>query len=303
MSDHRENDIIDIIADAAPSAEAQTHGPRPAGLLTNAGRCGKSGLARSRRVVAAAVMMVLAACASIVRSHIYLPEPMPKTVSWSGPAPSDVTATTADGLKLRGYYWPVQVAGGDLIVFFHGQSGNRYLAARMAAPLAAGGGLLVASYRGYGDNPGKPDESGLYADARAFLALARELAPGSRIYLLGFSLGAAPALHTAAEEEVAGVVTVGAFAALRDVAPPMARGILPDRFDNRAAIARVTEPILIMHARADEVVPSTQATSLRDQAPDRVRLLWVEGMGHGADFGFLAPIIWENIRLMPANGK
>jgi hypothetical protein len=41
-----------------------------------------------------------------------------------------------------------------------------------------------------------PDESGLYADA---------------LYLFGFSLGAAPALHNAAEEEVAGVV-LGAFA-------------------------------------------------------------------------------------------
>ena len=244
-------------------------------------------------------MLALAACASTVRSRIYLPEPMPATVSWSGPAPSEVTATTADGLKLRGYYWPVQSAGGDLIVFFHGNAGNRYTAARMAAPLAAGGGLLVASYRGYGDNPGKPDESGLYADARAFLALARELAPDSRIYLLGFSLGAAPALHTAAEEEVAGVVTVNAFAALEDVAPPGTRGILPDRFDNRAAIARVDEPILILHSRADEVVPFAQAQALRDRAPHGVRLLWLEGIGHRVDFGTLAPLVWENIRLMP----
>lgn len=245
------------------------------------------------------MMLVLAACASTVRSRIYLPEPMPATVSWSGPAPSEVTATTADGLKLRGYYWPVQSPGGDLIVFFHGNSGNRYTAARMAAPLAAGGGLLVASYRGYGDNPGKPNEAGLYADARAFLSLARELAPNSRIYLVGFSLGAAPALHIAAEEEVAGVVIIGAFAALRDVAPPMSRGILPDRFDNRASIARVAEPILILHAPADEVVPFAQAYALRDRAPHGVRLLRLEGAGHGVDFDFLAPGIWENIRQMP----
>lgn len=258
-----------------------------------------SNRARWRLAAVGALALVLTACASTVRSRIYLPEPMPASVSWDGPAPSEVTATTADGLSLRGYYWPVQSPGGDLILFFHGNGGNRYTAARRAAPLAAGGGLLVASYRGYGDNPGTPDEAGLYADARAFLTLARQLAPNSRIYLVGFSLGAAPALHTAAEEEVAGVVILGAFAALADVAPPMARGVLPDRFDNRANIARVTEPILILHAPEDEVVPFAQAKELQALARDRVRLLRLEGTFHAADFEFLAPMIWENIRLMP----
>jgi fermentation-respiration switch protein FrsA (DUF1100 family) len=243
-------------------------------------------------------MLTLASCTSTVRSRIYLPEPMPAEVSWSGRAPDEVTALTTDGLTLRGYYWPPQSAGGDLILFFHGQSGNRYTAARRAAPLAAGGGLLVASYRGYGDNPGEPHEAGLYADARAFLALARKLAPNSRVYLFGFSLGAAPALHVAAEEEVAGVVILGAFAALRDVAPPMARGVLPDRYDNRAAIARVAEPILLLHGTADEVVPTAQAKELQAAAP-RMRLLWLEGHGHGVDFETLWPMIWENIRQMP----
>jgi fermentation-respiration switch protein FrsA (DUF1100 family) len=259
----------------------------------------RSDRARLHLAAAAAMVLALASCASTVRSRIYRPEPMPSSVSWSGRAPEEVTATTADGLTLRGYYWPPPSVGGDLILFFHGQSGNRYTAARLAAPLAAGGGLLVASYRGYGDNPGQPDEPGLYADARAFLALARRLAPNSRIYLLGFSLGAAPALHTAAEEEVAGVVTVGAFAGLRDVAPPIARGVLPDRFDNRAAIARVAEPILLIHATADEVVPFAQAEELRALAPHNARLLRMEGTGHAVDFDFLSPIVWENIHLMP----
>jgi fermentation-respiration switch protein FrsA (DUF1100 family) len=245
------------------------------------------------------MMLALASCASTIRSRIYRPQPMPAVIAWDGRAPEEVTADTADGLKLRGYYWPPQAEGGELILFFHGQSGNRYTNARMAAPLAARGGLLVASYRGYGDNPGKPDEAGLYADARAFLALARKLAPTSRIYLMGFSLGGAPALNTAAEEEVAGVVTLAAFASLADVAPPISRRLLPDRFDNRAAIARVSEPILILHGTADEVIPFAQAEALRASASHGVRLLRLEGAGHAADFDRLSPIVWDNVRQMP----
>lgn len=252
-----------------------------------------------RLAIAGSMIIALSSCASTLRSRIYRPEPMPAVLAWSGGAPTDVTTTTADGMKLRGYYWPPRTAGGDVILFFHGQSGNRYAAARLAAPLAAGGGLLVASYRGYGDNPGSPSEAGLHADARAFLSLARRLAPGSRIYLLGYSLGAAPALRLAAEAEVAGVVTLGAFAELADVAPPIARGMLPDRFDNRASIARVEEPILLIHATADEIVPFAQAQALRALAPRGARLLRLEGAGHAADFGALAPTVWENIHAMP----
>ncbi len=248
--------------------------------------------------LAVLVVLLLTSCASTIQSRIYRPEPMPASVTWTGRAPEDVSATTADGLTLRGYYWPPQTADGDVIVYFHGQRGNRYVGATEAAPLATGGGLLVASYRGYGDNPGTPDEAGLYADARAFLSLARTLAPKSRIYLVGFSLGAAPALHTAAEEEVDGVVTIGAFASLRDVAPRIARGVLTDRFDNRAAIARVDEPILMFHATKDEVIPFSQAKALQALGK-RVRLLHLEGSGHGVDFEFLAPAIWEHIRQMP----
>ena len=298
MPTQTQADIIETTPETARSPEAGSKIASLAASPAGDRRRGRLDRGHTRLVAAVAMMVTLAGCASTVRSRIYLPEPMPATISWEGRAPDEVTATTADGLRLRGYYWPVQSAGGDLIVFFHGQSGNRYRAARMAAPLAAGGGLLIASYRGYGDNPGKPDESGLYADARAFLSLARQLAPNSRIYLVGFSLGAAPALHTAAEEEVAGVVTIGAFAALKDVAPPMARGVLPDRFDNRAVIGRVAEPILMLHATADEVVPPAQAKALQALA-QRVRLLWLEGAGHGVDFERLSPMIWENIRLMP----
>lgn len=249
--------------------------------------------------LASVAMMSCLSCASTVRSRFYQPEPMPANVTWSGAAPSEVTATTADGLTLRGYYWPPKSDEAEVILFFHGRSGNRFTYANIIAPLAAGGGVLIADYRGYGDNPGSPTEQGLYADARAFLSLARTLAPKSRIYVFGFSLGAALALHVAAEEEVAGVITLAAFTELADVSPVWSRGLLRDRYDNRAAIARVEEPILMLHSTEDEVVPFSQVKELQALAPRGVRLLRVEGAGHAVNFEFLAPIIRENIQQMP----
>ncbi|MDD1451530.1 hypothetical protein NHF48_011970 [Sphingomonas sp. H160509] len=50
-----------------------------------------------------------------------------------------------------------------MLIYVPGRAGNRDIAARAAQAFARDGrGVLVASYRGYGDNPGVPDERGLY---------------------------------------------------------------------------------------------------------------------------------------------
>ena len=113
-------------------------------------------------------------------------------VQFAGEAPQDVNASTADGLDLAGYYWPAKAGNDTLVVYFHGNGYNQLVGAARAEPLRKGGhGVLVASYRGYGDNPGVPSEEGLFADAEAWMAEARELAPGADVYLFGHSLGVA----------------------------------------------------------------------------------------------------------------
>nr|MDQ3075406.1 alpha/beta hydrolase [Pseudomonadota bacterium] len=132
----------------------------------------------------------LAGCAGLIRDRIYKPVPIAQTpVTFVGEAPKTVLVTNADGLRLQGYYWSAAPGNDTLLVYFHGNGFNQLVGARRAQPLTAGGhGVLVASYRGYGGNPGKPSEQGLFTDAEAWMAKARELAPDSRLYLFGHSL-------------------------------------------------------------------------------------------------------------------
>lgn len=255
-------------------------------------------------LIAAALLAAgLPGCQSVIQDRVYRPDPMPAAIDWQGAAPREVSVTARDGLILRGYHWPAAGEGRDLILFFHGNGGNRARAAGMAAPLARHGyQVLVASYRGYGDNPGRPTEAGLMRDAAAFLAEARRLAPGGRIYLFGYSLGGAVALHLAAQEEVAGVATLGAFTSLRAAAPAVARALIAERYDNLAAIARVTEPILLLHGTADRTIPFAHAEALRRSAAGPARLLRIEGAGHDVDWEAIAPVIADNLRQMPRPG-
>ena len=82
----------------------------------------------------------------------------------------EITVTTADGLDLVAWYLPAQ-AGKPVIVMTHGNAGNIGHRTGKLQPFAeAGYGLFLVEYRGYAGNPGKPDEEGLYNDARAGLA-------------------------------------------------------------------------------------------------------------------------------------
>lgn len=242
-----------------------------------------------------AAALILAGCAGIVRERIYRPEPIAAgRPAWRGAAPLPVTARTSDGLVLNGYYWPPAAGRRDILVFFHGNAGNRVTAALMAEPLARhGSGVLVASYRGYGGNPGRPSEAGLIADGAAFVALARQLQQGGRLYLVGWSLGGAVALELAGRTPVDGVATLGAFSRLADEAPPMARPFLPDRFDNLAAIRRVTAPVYLFHGTRDEVVPYAHAARLREASGSRATIVTISGAGHRPDFAEIADTVWQ----------
>ena len=208
-------------------------------------------------------------------------------------APAAISTTTSDGLQLGGYYWPAAPGNDTIIVYFHGNGFNQLVGARRAEPLRVGGhGVLVASYRGYGGNPGRPSEEGLFTDAEAWLAKARELAPNARLYLFGHSLGGAVALEMAARHPVSGVATLGTFTRLADVAPAIARGFLPDRFDNLRAIQRVTAPVFLIHGTQDQIVPFTATGRLRQASGGRAKVVPLQGAGHHVPLEKLSPAVW-----------
>lgn len=234
-------------------------------------------------------------CAGIIRDRIYLPDPAQPnaSVAWNGVASGDVTTTTADGLVLKGFYWPPTNGHSDVTVYFHGNGGNAVTAAASAGPLTEGGhGVLVADYRGYGGNLGKPSEAGLMRDGEAWMRLAGTLRPNGRKYVFGHSLGGAVALAMASRFPVDEVVTLGAFARLADVAPRIARPFLPDHYDNLAAIRRVTAPVFLLHGTADDVVPFANAERLRAAGGERATLATLTGGGHQIDLRQVTPRLW-----------
>ncbi len=117
-----------------------------------------------------------------------------------------------------------------LVLFFHGNAGDRRGRVDYCQVFnGARADVFVIDYRGYADNPGSPNETGLLKDARALWKYATETCnvDASRIVLFGESLGGGVAVGLAHEVCAAGTPPAGlivrsTFSSLTDaVAHPL----------------------------------------------------------------------------------
>src|SRR3546814_9510930 len=104
---------------------------------------------------------------------------------------------TRDGMIVTVYYWAGDPDDKDIVVFFHGRGAHQGVGAKYAQYIAGhGDNVLVASYRGFGGNPGQPSKPGLLRDADAFIDEARKrVGAGERLGPVGQYLGSDGALQ------------------------------------------------------------------------------------------------------------
>jgi fermentation-respiration switch protein FrsA (DUF1100 family) len=148
-------------------------------------------------------------------------------------------------------------------------------------------------YHGYGTSPGRPTEAGVYDDVdAAFDHLTTKLGvPEDRIVAFGWSVGGGPTLYLAAKRKLAGVIVQSTFTTTFRVLTRVP--IFPfDRFANLSRIGQVRCPVLIMHGRADGLIPFRMGEELFAAANEPKTCFWVEGAGHN-DLVARAGPAWE----------
>ncbi|WP_244849555.1 alpha/beta hydrolase [Caballeronia sp. SL2Y3] len=195
-----------------------------------------------------------------------------------------ITLQTQDGLELKARYRAPPDAHAPTVLLFHGNGEDLTQRAHIAHEMIeAGYGVLLAEYRGYGGNPGKPHEAGLYADARAAYAYAR--ARSRLIVLHGYSLGSGVAVQLASEASVLALILEAPFTSIVDVAAARfrffpVRALARDRYDNLSKIASIRAPILIYGGTRDFVVPPVHFQRLFEAARGDKHLAMIEDADH-----------------------
>jgi hypothetical protein len=234
-------------------------------------------------------------------SMIFFPEQDPSGF-WDVEAVSSGTGTvveecffpTDDGERLHGWWCRPETSGAAasattemVMLWFHGNAGNLSQRAGLMLELAGiPAQVFIVDYRGYGRSSGRPNEKGLYRDARAAWRYLREDGgvDAERIVILGKSLGGAVAVDLAAEVDPAGLIVESSFTSIPEMAahhyPFIPRCLVRTKMDSLSKIGGVDCPILVIHSPADEVVPFVHGERLFEAASGDTRFFEVPGAGH-----------------------
>ncbi len=168
------------------------------------------------------------------------------------------------------------------ILYSHGNSEDLGDIKQILEKLHAWGFSVFAfDYRGYGTSQGKSTESHAYEDINsAYNYLTQNLKiPPERIIVLGRSVGGGSAVNLAMQKPVAGLIIESSFISAFQVIVPFR--ILPfDKFPNLDKIKKVKCPILVIHGKADNIIPFAHGEKLFKAAISPKLSLWVEEANH-----------------------
>ncbi len=204
----------------------------------------------------------------------------------------DVTLTTADNVKLHGWWVPSRNARGTILLM-HGNAGNiSHRLGYLTMFNRLGYSVLLFDYRGYGKSGGHPDEEGTYRDAEAawlHLTATRNVAPRD-IVMVAESLGGGVATWLALKYPPRALVLASTFRSVPDLGAQIypwlpVRLLARITYDNLARIARVDAPVLIAHSCDDDVIPFAHGEALFAAAREPKQMLVLAG-GHNDGFLF-----------------
>ena len=177
----------------------------------------------------------------------------------------EVSLTTSDGVRLSGWFFPARHGSPRAPLVFlvcHGNGGNiSHRLPLCEALLATGAGVFVFDYRGYGHSAGRPNEEGTYRDAQdAYAWLRNKGFAATNIIAYGESLGGGVVAELALRETIGGLILQSTFTSTTDVGSEMfpwlpVRTVTNIRYDTRSKLPRLQVPVLVMHGRADSLIP------------------------------------------------
>jgi fermentation-respiration switch protein FrsA (DUF1100 family) len=197
-----------------------------------------------------------------------------------------------DGARVEAWFLPgIKPGRAPLIIHGHGNGELIDIQTKSVDALrAAGIGVLLVEYPGYGRSGGKPSEGTVTATFVAAYDWAKQdpRVDPSRIVGYGRSLGGGAVAQLAARRPVAALVLESTYTSIGELV--RAKGVpdwlIVNEFDTRAVLAKFPGPVLILHGTRDGTFPSALAEALHKASPQSV--LHLEPCGHND-----CPLQWE----------
>nr|WP_318384786.1 alpha/beta hydrolase [uncultured Enterobacter sp.] len=200
-----------------------------------------------------------------------------------GPMPvfaESVTFNAKDGTRLHGWFIPSATGPAGrataTVIHAHGNAGNMSAHWPLVSWLPQRNvNLFMFDYRGYGQSQGSPSQAGLCDDTQSAIAYVRQRSDvdPQRLVLLGQSLGGNNVLAAFGQETqtpgrsgIRAIILDSTFSSYSAIASDVVPGsgiLLNNRYSADRYIAAVSPiPVLIIHGKADRVIPWQHSETL-----------------------------------------
>ena len=250
-------------------------------------------------VIIAYVLFVLAA-AIFQRRLIYFPRTIPPALAEPAAAELGFVPWRNPPGQIIGWKYPAASSPVASVLITHGNAGCAIDRGYLAGPIhdAAPIDVYVLEYPGYGSRAGSPGKRSILAAAEEAFGL---LTNGLPKYLVSESIGAGAACYLAGAHpaEVAGLVLFMPYYNLASVAQrrmPLlpAYFLLLDRFNPAECLKDYREPVKMVLAGADEIIPVESGRRLFEGYAGPKNLQIIPSARHN-DIAGQSPAWWKEV--------
>ena len=184
-----------------------------------------------------------------------------------------VNIRTSDNINLVGWFHNKSLDNYKTILYFHGNAGkleNRIYKLNHFKDLDVN--FLIIAWRGFSGNEGKPTENNLYIDGNSAIDWLKKKGVAEKdIIIYGESLGTGIATEISQNKNFAGLILETPFTSMIEAAKNFypyvpVELLLKDKYKNQEKIKNINIPILVMHGKADQIVPFWMGKRIFDLA-------------------------------------
>jgi fermentation-respiration switch protein FrsA (DUF1100 family) len=247
-----------------------------------------------------AYLVLLVLMVVFQRKLMYLPDKAVKEPESYGLVGfQDLSIHSSDGTHLQ-FWYRAAANGMPTVQYFHGNAFNLgHRVGHFAALAEKGFGVAAVSFRGYGKSDGRPNEKGIYEDARAAVQFLTDLQkiPLKKIMFFGESLGTGVAIQMATEFDVGALILQAAYTSVATRAAQIyfyipVQLLIRDRYDSIKKIARVKAPLLLFHGERDRTIPIVQGKTIFEAAVSPKQAFYFPDRSHN---DFDSKVISEHV--------
>jgi len=178
----------------------------------------------------------------------------------------------------------------DLLFYLPGRGEDVLETLQYAIWLPPGMAFATFDYRGLGHSDGRPSEAAAVTDASQFLLHLRRVFPGTRVHVIGRSLGTGVAIQLAELQEFESLQLITPYDSMLELVRkrfPLVplRQLMRHHFDSISHCKKVVQSTKVLLAETDQVVPHECSERLMAAWPGPVASQTMPGTNHFSIIG------------------